>query len=128
MEALDTIYGESGKRIPAAPMVNADLARIINSDEIQSVLNAPKETQVVYAPKANPLRSIEALEKLDPYAAEKRRAAAEASAQREKNKAAVLAKRRDTRKARKAFKKQKKDFYEAASKQGDVCEDGFALA
>ena len=128
LEALDTIYGESGKRIPAAPMVNADLARIINSDEIQSVLNAPKEGQTLYAPKANPLRSIEALEKLDPYAAEKRRAAAEESRNREKNKAAILAKRRDTRKARKAHKKQKKECYEKASKQGEVCENGFALS
>lgn len=128
LEALDTIYGENGKRIPIANMTNADLARIINSDEIQSVLNAPKETQIVYAPKANPLRNIEALEKLDPYAAAKRRAAMVESAQREKNKSAVLAKRRDTRKARKAFKKQKKDFYEKTSKQGDVCENGFALA
>jgi len=128
LEALDTIYGENGKRIPIANMTNADLARIINSDEIQSVLNAPKETQIVYAPKANPLRNIEALEKLDPHAAAKRRAAMAESAQREKNKSAVLAKRRDTRKARKAFKKQKKDFYEKTSKQGDVCENGFALA
>lgn len=128
LEALDTIYGESGKRIPTAAMTNADLARIINSDEIQSILNAPKEAQKVYAPKANPLRSIEALEKLDPYAAEKRRAAAQSSADREKNKAAILAKRRDTRKARKAYKKQKKDFYLAASKQGEVCENGFQIA
>jgi len=66
LEALDTIYGEDGKRIPIASMTNADLARIINSDEIQSVLNAPKEGQKSYAPKANPLRSIEALEKIDP--------------------------------------------------------------
>lgn len=127
LEALDTIYGENGKRIPTASMANADLARIINSDEIQSVLNAPKEGQKSYAPKANPLRSLEALEKLDPHAAEKRRAAMETSFNREKNKAAVLAKRRDTRKARKAFKKQKRDFYDKVSKQGDVCENGFNI-
>jgi len=104
------------------------LARIINSDEIQSVLNAPKEGQKSYAPKANPLRSIEALEKIDPYAAEQRRAAGEAEKTRLKNKAAVLAKRRDTRNARKAFKKQGKAFYEQASKQGDVCENGFTIS
>ena len=109
-------------------MTNADLARIINSDEIQSVLNAPKEGQKTYVKKANPLRSIEALEKLDPYAAEKRRAAGEAEKSRAKNKAAVLAKRRDARKAKKAHKKQGKEFYAKASKQGDVCENGFALS
>jgi len=128
LEALDTIYGEDGKRIPIASMTNADLARIINSDEIQSVLNAPKEGQKSYAPKANPLRSIEALEKIDPYAAEQRRAAGEAEKTRLKNKAAVLAKRRDTRNARKAFKKQGKAFYEQASKQGEVCENGFTIS
>ena len=128
LEALDVIYGEDGKRIPTASMTNADLARIINSDEIQSVLNAPKEGQKTYVKKANPLRSIEALEKLDPYAAEKRRAAGEAEKSRAKNKAAVLAKRRDARKAKKAHKKQGKEFYAKASKQGDVCENGFALS
>ena len=65
LDSLDTIYGESGKRIPTAAMTNADLARIINSDEIQSVVNAAKPQPKLYAPKANPLRSIEALEKLD---------------------------------------------------------------
>jgi large subunit ribosomal protein L4e len=127
LDALDKIYGEGGKRIPQAAMTNADLARIINSDEIQSVLNAPKPGQKTYAPKANPLKNIEALEKLDPYAAEKRRAAKAAEEQREKNKAAVLAKRRDQRKAKKAHKKQGKEFYAKVSKQGDVCENGFNL-
>lgn len=127
-EALDTIYGENGKKIPSPMMANADLARIINSDEIQSILNPQKEGQKSYAPKANPLRNIEALEKLDPYAAEKRLAARALSAQREKNKAAVLAKRRDMRKARKQFKKQGKEFYEKAVKQGDVCANGFTIA
>ena len=127
LEALDTIYGEGGKRIPTAAMTNADLARIINSDEIQSVLNAPKDGQKSYTKKANPLRSVEALERLDPYAAAKRRASGEEEKNRAKNKAAVLAKRRDARKAKKAFKKQGKEFYAKVSKQGDVCENGFNL-
>jgi large subunit ribosomal protein L4e len=127
LDALDTIYGENGKTIPTAAMTNADLARLINSDEIQSVLNAPKEGQKSYAPKLNPLRSLEALEKLDPHAAEKRRAEKEAQVQREKNKTASLAKRRDTNKKNKAFKKQKKDFYDKISRQGEVCEKGFEI-
>lgn len=127
LEALDTIYGEDGKRVPPASMSNADLARIINSDEIQSVLNVPKRGQKRYAPKANPLRNAEALDKLDPYAAEKRCVMKKAEGQREKKKAAVLAKRRDVRRARKAFKKQKRAFYEKASMQGDVCQNGFSL-
>jgi len=120
IEALDTIYGgENGKRIPIAAMTNADLARIINSDEIQSVVNPAKPGQKEYAPKANPLRNTEALEKLDPYAAEKRRAAASADeASRVKKK---------SRKDKKQFKAKGKAFYEQVSKQGDVCANGFAI-
>ena len=119
-DALDKIYGDDGKRIPAAAMTNADLARLINSDEIQSVLNPAKPQPKKYAPKANPLRNIDALEKLDPYAAEKRRAAQSA-------KKSDGAKKRAARTAKKAFKAQGKSFYKIASKQGTVCEDGFTL-
>jgi large subunit ribosomal protein L4e len=127
LEALDVIYGEGGKRIPTAAMTNADLARLINSDEIQSVVNPAKTSTKVYAPKANPLRNIGALEKLDPYAAEKRRVAQRAEVARETNKAAVLKKRRSTRTAKKAFRTQGKEFYAKASMQGDVCADGFTI-
>jgi len=125
LEALDTIYGENGKRIPTAAMTNADLARIINSDEIQSVLNPAKPGQTVYAPKANPLKNIDALEKLDAYAAAARRAEAKAEEARAANKAELLAAKRGVKKSRKQYKAQGKAFYEAASKQGDVCADGF---
>ena len=127
LEKLDTIYGEEGKRIPAACMTNADLARIINSDEIQSVLNPAKTDLKKYARKANPLRNIDALAKLDPYAAEARRAEARAQAARVGKKAELLKKMRDADKAKKQFKAQGKAFYEQASQQGSVCEDGFAL-
>merc|ERR1719263_2216778 len=54
LEALDTIYGDDGKNIPASPMVNADLARIINSDEVQSVVNPAKRANKKYLRKKNP--------------------------------------------------------------------------
>lgn len=128
LEALDTIYGgENGKPIPLPSMTNADLARIINSDEIQSVLNAPKKGQKEYLPKANPLRNIEALERLDPYAAEKRRAEARAQEARTASKDALLAKRRGVRMVKKAFKAQGKAFFSKIAKQGTVCENGFSL-
>eukprot|EP00537_Pseudo-nitzschia_pungens_P006042 CAMPEP_0172365426 /NCGR_PEP_ID=MMETSP1060-20121228/9319_1 /TAXON_ID=37318 /ORGANISM="Pseudo-nitzschia pungens, Strain cf. cingulata" /LENGTH=381 /DNA_ID=CAMNT_0013088701 /DNA_START=45 /DNA_END=1190 /DNA_ORIENTATION=- len=125
LDKLDTIYGEDGKRIPAAPMVNADLARIINSDEIQSVLNPAKGPFEGYEAKANPLKSIVALEKLDIHAANKRRMAQKAEKDREANKAAALAKKRAARTAGKAYKAQGKAFIAEAQKQGDVCADGF---
>jgi large subunit ribosomal protein L4e len=114
-DALETIYGENGKRIPAAAMTNADLARIINSDEVQSVVNPAKPGQKEYAPKANAVRNVEALEKLDPFAAQKRRAQADAKPSGPK------------KRARKQYKAQGKAFYEKVSKQGTVCENGFTL-
>jgi large subunit ribosomal protein L4e len=129
LEALDTIYGgEDGKRIPAAAMANADLARIINSDEIQSILNPAKTELPKYARKANPLVNIEALEKLDPYAAEARRAETRAQAARVGKKADLLKKKRAAAVAKKPFKAQGKAFYKQASEQGSVCENGFEIS
>jgi len=125
IEALDTIYGEEGKRIPTATMTNADLARLINSDEIQSVVNPAKSTVPIYTAKANPLKSIKALEKLDAFAANKRRMASQAEADRVKNKGAVLKRKRAARTAKKAFNAQGKAFMAKASAQGDVCANGF---
>jgi large subunit ribosomal protein L4e len=127
-DSLDVIYGDDGKRIPIASMTNADLARIINSDEIQSVLNTPKPAQKIYTRKANPLRNTEALEKLDPYAAAKRRAQKAGDEARAKNRDAILAKRREMRKVKKQYRAQGKAFYEQASKQGSVCENGFEIS
>lgn len=126
-EALDEIYGENGKRIPDAIMANADLARIINSDEIQSIVKPAKPAAKIYDPKANPLKSIVALEKLDPYAANKRRMAQAAEKDRAANREALLAKKRAARTAKKAFKAQGKKFIAEASKQGDVCANGFTI-
>jgi large subunit ribosomal protein L4e len=127
LDALDTIYGEGGKRIPEPTMTNADLARIINSDEIQSVLNPVKAGQKIHVKKANPLKSIVALEKLDPYAAEKRRTQAKSEAARAGKKADILAAKRKIKAGKKQFKAQGKAFYEKVSKQGGVCENGFTL-
>ncbi|GKY95571.1 hypothetical protein MPSEU_000518500 [Mayamaea pseudoterrestris] len=126
-DALETIYGEGGKRIPTAAMTNADIARIINSDEIQSILKAPKAGQKQHAPKRNPLRSLEALEALDPYAAAKRRAQASAEATRASKKAEILAAKRQQAKDKKQYKAAGKAFYEKVSKQGDICANGFTL-
>jgi large subunit ribosomal protein L4e len=124
IDKLDTIYGESGKRIPTATMLNADLARIVNSDEIQSILNPAKLPNKKYEPKANPLRSIAALEKLDPYAAEARRSASRREEAAKVSKAERIKAKRETYLK---FKEQGEKFFEQVSKQGSVCENGFAL-
>jgi large subunit ribosomal protein L4e len=127
VEALDTIYGEveGGKKIPLALMTNADLARIINSDEIQSVVTPAKRGNKTYLRKKNPLTSVKALEKLDPYAAAARKAAAKAEEARAANKEAIMAAKRAVAKNKKQYREQGKLFFEAASKQGDVCSAGF---
>jgi len=127
LDALNDIYGKEGKSIPEDLMANADLARIINSDEIQSVLNPAKRANKRYLRKKNPLKSIKALAKLDPYAAAARESEQRAEAARKNNKAATLAKKRATAKSKKQFKAQGKAFYEKVSKQGDVCANGFNI-
>jgi len=112
--ALDSL--ESFK-VPNAAMTNADIARIINSDEIQSVLNAAKEGQTDYPPKANAIKNVSALEKLDAFQAALRKAGDKKPAMDKKT----------ARKAAKSFKKQGKAYYQQVSKQGDVCEDGFTI-
>merc|ERR1712087_999202 len=75
LDSLDKIYGEGGKSIPTAAMTNADLARIINSDEIQSVLNPAKRNGKKALRKKNAIKNVKALEMLDRHAANKRRMA-----------------------------------------------------
>ena len=75
-EKLDSVFGtvttpsdqKKGFKIPRSLMANADLNRVINSDEIQSVVNAPKDHHVRASLKKNPLRNLGAMLKLNPYA------------------------------------------------------------
>jgi len=81
-------------------MTNTDLARVINSDEIQSVLR-PKLPQIQFTTrKKNPLRNFGALVKLNPYAlTQRRRIILQSQKSHEKRRAKV-----QTVRARKAFK------------------------
>lgn len=65
---------KKGFKLPRSCMTNADVTRLINSDEVQSVVNAPKEGAAKhYALKKNPLKNLGALIKLNPHAASARR-------------------------------------------------------
>jgi len=73
-EKLDTIYGtykrasaKSDFSLPRALVSNADLGRIINSEEVQSVLR-PKITQHRQRGRKNPLTNLGFKIKLNPYA------------------------------------------------------------
>merc|ERR1711881_253574 len=88
-KALDDIYGNfsagsSAKKnwsIPSAVIQNSDLTSMLQSDEIQSVINAPKKTDTKRRTmKKNPLTNIKAMLKLNPNAAAQKRAAYRAEA------------------------------------------------
>ncbi|CAO1618969.1 unnamed protein product [Jaminaea pallidilutea] len=76
---LDSIFGtadqpslvKKGFKLPASKITNTDVTRIINSDEIQSVVRpaGPSHTKRPYTQKKNPLRNRAALFRLNPYAA-----------------------------------------------------------
>jgi large subunit ribosomal protein L4e len=132
-EKLDTIYGtytekglKSGYTLPRNQMTNADLARIINSDEVQSVLKPVNlEAQKRSFPrKRNPLKNIDALERIAPYAAHARREATKAQEDRKGKRDALLKEKRERVKADKADRKERKkagrEFYASANQEGSV--------
>ncbi|KAI8466632.1 MAG: component of cytosolic 80S ribosome and 60S large subunit [Monoraphidium minutum] len=102
-EALDKVYGttevasgvKKGYKLPRPIMANADVARLINSDEVQSVVRPPKEAAIKgQALKKNPLKNLGALIKLNPHAIVTRRNAVLAAERRGKARAEKLAKLR----------------------------------
>jgi len=102
-DKLDSIFGSTttastvkkGYKLPRAMMTNADVTRLINSDEVQSVVLPPKETAIKSkALKKNPLKNLGAMVKLNPQAATARRNAILLSERRGKERAERLAKLR----------------------------------
>lgn len=82
---LDDVFGTYEKpstlkrdyRLPISKITNPDVTRIINSDEIQSVVRAagPKTTRRPYTQKKNPLRNKAVLFRLNPYEKARKRIA-----------------------------------------------------
>lgn len=75
-EQLDTLYGTytQGKpvkgqrgRLPRAKATNADLTRIINSDEIQSQLKLGRKRHSVPRQRKNPLKNRTLMHRLNPF-------------------------------------------------------------
>jgi len=75
-EMYGTLKGGAPKKkgytLPRAQMENADVARIINSDEVQSVLRPKLEAPKSFQAKNNPLKNKAAMERLNPGATQKR--------------------------------------------------------
>jgi large subunit ribosomal protein L4e len=71
---LGSLFGDSdnasetkkGYHLPRAMMTNADVARIINSDEVQSVVIPAKSAPKMYGKKVNALKNKKAMFKLNP--------------------------------------------------------------
>merc|ERR1719284_1186787 len=76
---LSEIYGtykggssKKGYHLPRAMMENADVARIINSSEVQSVLKPKLEAPKRYGLKKNPLKNKMTMARLNPGALQKK--------------------------------------------------------
>jgi len=77
-EKLDKVFGTFTKAsvqkkdytLPSLMVTNPDVARLINSDEIQAVLQAagPHRTKRPFAQKKNPLKNFAVRVRLNPYA------------------------------------------------------------
>jgi len=82
-KSLDNVFGtfrkestqKHGYKLPRAVLSNADITRIINSDEVQAAVNPAKSPVSIPRQKKNPLKNINVLLKLNPYAAVQKRAA-----------------------------------------------------
>jgi len=118
---LDSVFGtwsrvsdqKLGYTLPRAKTFNSDLHRLINSDEIQSVLR-PKQVQAKKAFRGNPLRNTGFLVKLNPYAVNQRRAEILRSAPGKRkavNPADAKAKAAAHYKKAKIVRKQRSAFY-----------------
>jgi len=125
---LSAMYGtlksgapaKKGYTLPRAMMENADIARIINSDEVQSVLRPKLEAPKKFAVKMNPLRNKAAMEKVNPGATQKRllrkkaneKGSAENSLVQKKKKARVA----ESQKYNATAKKGEETFYKSLMK------------
>mmetsp|Transcript_16084 Transcript_16084/g.45786 ORF Transcript_16084/g.45786 Transcript_16084/m.45786 type:complete len:405 (+) Transcript_16084:98-1312(+) len=113
---LSEIYGslKSGAplkknyTLPRAAMENADVARIINSNEVQSVLRPKLEAPRRGGVKLNPLKNKAAMDKLNPAAAEVREQRAKESKKGTAEQKAVAEKRKARETASKEYNKKNK--------------------
>lgn len=102
-QELNKIFGtftqpsvqKKGYNLPRSEVTNPDIARVINSNEIQSAVRASKTDRVLHhATKHNPLNNTKALDKLNPNARLVREAARRANEERRKARQEKLAAKR----------------------------------
>jgi len=125
---LSEIYGtlkggaplKKGYTMPRAAMENADLARIINSNEVQSVLKPKLEAPATFAKKQNALKNKSVMEALNPGSTERKAALQKSSetgtaefAEVQKQKKARM---EESKKHNKQHKKGEETFYKTLMK------------
>ncbi|XP_021866703.1 60S ribosomal protein L4-1 [Spinacia oleracea] len=131
-EKLDVIYGSFDKPsekknkylLPRAKMLNGDLARIINSDEIQSIVRPIKKDYVRAPLKKNPLKNLNVMLKLNPYAKTAKRMSLLAEKQRAASKESKLQKKRKvlSKEELAAIKASGRSFYKTMISDSDYTE------
>merc|ERR1712194_829489 len=141
---LNDIYGDAGSvaplkkgyHLPRAQMDNADVSRIINSDEVQSVLRPKLEAPKKFAVKKNPLKNPMVMARLNPGVMKKKELRRKSHEKSTPEQGLVQTKKKACLAASKAHNKEHKSgnetFYktlmkaftnkaaEAAAKQGDA--------
>jgi large subunit ribosomal protein L4e len=101
-KALNKIFGtyripgqeKGGYKLHRTVLENPDIARIINSNEIQSAVRQAKDNACVHEHKRNPFSSEEAMEKLNPYKTVLRRMEKESQEHNRKKRQEALAQKR----------------------------------
>jgi large subunit ribosomal protein L4e len=115
LSKLNEIYGtykggssKKGYTLPRAAMDNADVARIINSDEVQSVLKPKLEPTKRFGLKKNPLKSKMTMARLNPGILQKKLARKNAHTQGTSEHGLVQTKKKARTAASKAHNKEHK--------------------
>ncbi|KAH9524730.1 60S ribosomal protein L4 [Bulinus truncatus] len=127
---LDDIYGtwrkeskeKKGYNLPMHKMASFDLARLLKSDEIQSVLRDPKTVIKRRILKKNPLKNYRVMVRLNPYAKHAKKQAKHIELTRKRAKEELLNKKRGITKPLEKLPKGKS----AAKKAKRVAKKGVA--
>jgi len=128
-EKLDSLFGtyeegakfKKGFNLPRTMMTNADLGRIINSDEIQSIIKPARKSAVALPKKRNPLKNPSVRIALNPHhAVVRERELKKLNLNKQEKAKLVASKRKENTKVSKEFKARRKAFYKAASLDGKV--------
>nr|AAX48834.1 L4/L1 [Suberites domuncula] len=101
-EKLDALYGTWKKKstmkvnynLPRPKMIQTDLARLINSDEIQKVVRPIRSNTKRFSQKKNPLKNLNVMLRLNPHAKTVRRKQLLFEMQRKKERAEAADKKR----------------------------------